>query len=99
MRSSRRTETGPVSTVHERHSVDALGFGINWAGQALSLHELEIEARELLDPAVYDFVAGGAEDEVTLRANESAFRRIGLVPRVMCGKQMPDLSITLLGQS
>jgi 4-hydroxymandelate oxidase len=68
------------------------------AGQALSLRELEFEARKLLDPVVYDFVAGGAEDEVTLRANDAAFRRIGLVPRVLCGKRTPDLTTTLLGQ-
>jgi 4-hydroxymandelate oxidase len=67
------------------------------AGQTLSLRELEFEARKRLDPVVYDFVAGGAEDEVTLRANDAAFARIGLVPRVLCGKRTPDLAITLLG--
>src|SRR5215471_9124458 len=36
------------------------------AGQALSLRELELKARKLLDPVVYDFVAGAAEDEITL---------------------------------
>jgi 4-hydroxymandelate oxidase len=68
------------------------------ARQALSTRELELEARKLLDPAVYDFVAGGAEDEFTLRANEAAFARIGLVPRILCGKGSPDLAINLLGR-
>jgi 4-hydroxymandelate oxidase len=68
------------------------------ARQTLSLRELELEARELLDPVVYDFVAGGAEDEFTLRANEAAFARIGLVPRMLCGKGSPALAITLLGR-
>jgi len=67
-------------------------------GQTLSLRELELEARKRLDPAVYDFVAGGAEDEVTLRANDVAFGRIGLLPRVLCGKGTPDLAISLLGR-
>ena len=53
--------------------------------QTLSLRELEAEARKRLDPAIYDYFAGGADDEVTLRENESAFARIGLVPRVLCG--------------
>src|SRR5262245_66608701 len=68
------------------------------AGQTLSLREMELEARKRLDPAVYDFVAGGAEDEVTLRANDTAFARIGLVPRVLCGKRTHALAISLLGQ-
>ncbi len=64
---------------------------------ALSLRELEDEARERLDPAVFDYFAGGADDEVTLRANESAFARIGLVPRVLSGGGKPELGVTLLG--
>jgi len=67
-------------------------------GQTLSLRELELEARKRLDPAVYDFVAGGAEDEVTLRANNATFAHIGLLPRVLCGKRTPDLAISLLGR-
>src|SRR5215470_8682583 len=78
--------------------VRASSSHLRQAVQALSLRELEFEARKLLDPAVYDFVAGGAEDEVTLRANDSAFARIGLVPRVLGGKRTPDLAITLLGR-
>ena len=65
-------------------------------GQTLSLRELEFEARKLLDPVVYDFIAGGAEDEVTLADNETAFSRINLMPRVLCGKRTPNLAITLL---
>src|SRR5215211_7762126 len=65
--------------------------------QALSLRELEQQARERLDPAVYDFFAGGADDELTLRANEAAFARIGLVPRVLRGGGRPRLEVELLG--
>jgi 4-hydroxymandelate oxidase len=65
--------------------------------QALSLRELERQARERLDPAVYDFFAGGADDELTLRANEAAFARIGLVPRVLRGGGRPRLEVELLG--
>lgn len=65
--------------------------------QALSLRDLEVDARRQLDPVIYDFVAGGADDETTLRANETAFARIGLVPRVLRGRARPKLGITLLG--
>ena len=63
---------------------------------ALSLRDLADEAQRRLDPTVYDFFAGGADDEITLRANEAAFRRIGLVPRVLRGGAQRDLAITLL---
>src|SRR5215813_12524952 len=76
----------------------ASSLQLGQAGQAVSLRELEFEARKLLDPVVYDFVDGGAGDEVTLRANASAFARISLVPRVLCGKGTPDLATTLLGR-
>src|SRR5215468_10392279 len=76
----------------------ASSLQLGQAGQAVSLRELEFEARKLLDPVVYDFVAGGAGDEVTLRANDAAFARIGLAPRVLCGKGTPDLAIILLGR-
>jgi len=64
----------------------------------LSLRDIEDEARRRLDPAVYDFFAGGAGDEVTVRANEEAFSRIGLVPRVLCGGRAREPHITLLGR-
>ena len=69
----------------------------NVALKALSLHELETEARRRLDRAVYDYFAGGADDEVTLGANEAAFARLGLVPRVLRGCGQPRLEIELLG--
>jgi 4-hydroxymandelate oxidase len=65
--------------------------------QALSLRDYEAAARARLDPAAYDYFAGGADDEVTLRANEAAFARIGLVPRVLRGAGQPELAVTLLG--
>lgn len=64
---------------------------------ALSLRELEDEARRYLPPAVYDYYAGGADDEITLKANTSAYARIGLLPRVLRGADVSDPAIDLLG--
>ena len=44
---------------------------------------LEARARAVLDPAAYDYFAGGADDEVTLAANSEAWRRILLLPHVL----------------
>jgi 4-hydroxymandelate oxidase len=66
--------------------------------RSVSLRGLEAEARERLDHAVYDFFAGAAEDETTMRANEAAYARIGLVPRVLRGCGAPELGVSLLGR-
>lgn len=63
----------------------------------LSLREFEAEAQQRLDPAVYDFFAGGADDEITLRANVAAFAHMGLVPRVLRGSRKRELEVNLLG--
>ncbi|GAA3539625.1 hypothetical protein GCM10022222_23990 [Amycolatopsis ultiminotia] len=59
--------------------------------------EIEAAARKRLAPAHYDFYAGGADAEETLRANEEAFRRRVLVPRVLRGVSERDLSVQLAG--
>jgi 4-hydroxymandelate oxidase len=64
---------------------------------ALSLRDIEAEARRRLDSAVYDFFAGGAGEEVTVRSNEAAFARIGLLPRVLRGVAERTLDSELLG--
>lgn len=65
----------------------------------LDIAALEAEARSRLDPAVYDYIAGGAGEEWTLQANESAFRAYSLAPRVLRGAGPPDLTGGLLGQA
>src|SRR5712692_4520451 len=62
----------------------------------LSLRELQSEAYRRLDRSVYDFFAGGADDEITLQANEAAFAGIGLVPRVLRKSGRCPLEVTLL---
>ncbi|WP_211592717.1 alpha-hydroxy acid oxidase [Microbispora sp. H10836] len=59
--------------------------------------EFEAAARDRLDPAHYDYFAGGAGDEVTVKANEAAFARLALLPRVLRGAGSPRIGVTLLG--
>ena len=63
----------------------------------LNLHEAELMARDVLDPAVYDYFAGGANDEVTLHANRRAFDELTLRYRVLVDVSRRDLSVSLLG--
>ena len=63
----------------------------------LRAKDFETAARVRLDPVHADFVAGGARDEITVRANEEAYTRLRLLPRVLRGGAVPDLDVTLLG--
>ncbi|HYP15453.1 MAG TPA: alpha-hydroxy acid oxidase [Bryobacteraceae bacterium] len=55
-------------------------------------------ARERLPHMVYEYIAGGAGDEITLRANREAFDRIRLRPRILVDVSSIDTSTTLFGQ-
>src|SRR6266545_4963834 len=63
----------------------------------VNLHDFEAVARDKLDPVYYDYFASGAQDEITVAANEAAFRRRALVPRVLRGCGPPRLETTVLG--
>uniref|UniRef100_UPI001041669C alpha-hydroxy acid oxidase n=1 Tax=Actinomadura roseirufa TaxID=2094049 RepID=UPI001041669C len=58
---------------------------------------MEATARARLAPAHYAYFAGGAGCEVTLRANEAAFGRLALLPRVLRGAGEPQTAVDLLG--
>ncbi len=64
----------------------------------LTLDDFEAAARERLPYAVYEYVAGGAADEVTLRWNREAFQRIRLRPRVLEDVSKVDTRVTVAGQ-
>ena len=47
---------------------------------------------------MFDFVDGGAEDEVTLRHNRSDLAKLEIVPRMLVDVSAVDLSTTVLGE-
>jgi lactate 2-monooxygenase len=60
--------------------------------------ELESRAAKALPPSVVSYVAGGAGDEATQRANVDAFARWGLAPRMLVGATQRDLSVEVFGR-
>ena len=58
---------------------------------------LEERARAALPPSVLSYVQGGCGDEHTQDLNVSAFKRWGLVPRMMVDASKRDLSVDLFG--
>ncbi|MFI5663493.1 alpha-hydroxy-acid oxidizing protein [Streptomyces sp. NPDC051684] len=65
--------------------------------QPMDYAALEQRAQAALSPSVWSYVAGGAGDEHTQRANVRAFERYGLVPRMMVGATQRDMSVDLFG--
>jgi isopentenyl diphosphate isomerase/L-lactate dehydrogenase-like FMN-dependent dehydrogenase len=63
----------------------------------VDLAALEASARERLPAATYSYVAGGADDELTLADNVAAWSRYRLRPHVLRDVSAVDLSTSLLG--
>jgi 4-hydroxymandelate oxidase len=59
--------------------------------------ELHRRARKLLPRNVYDYYAGGAGRERTLRASEKAWRQVWMAPRVLRDVSAVDTGTRLLG--
>jgi lactate 2-monooxygenase len=59
----------------------------------------EARAAEALEPGPFDYIAGGAGSEATMRANREAFERRRLLPRMLRGNRERDLSVDVLGTS
>jgi isopentenyl diphosphate isomerase/L-lactate dehydrogenase-like FMN-dependent dehydrogenase len=76
-----------------QHAIYLAG-GAEWP---LSPEEWEERARSALPVEAYDYVAGGAGSEQTMRANREAFARHPLRPRMLVGTAERDLSVDLLG--
>ena len=66
--------------------------------EPLNVFELEAIARERLSPEAYDYYAGGAHDEVTLRENRAAYDRVSIAYRVLVDVSRRDLTTSVLGQ-
>ena len=67
------------------------------AERCFSIEDLRQAARRRLPRAIFDFFDGGAEDEIALRDNIDAFKRVRLVPHSLVDVSNIDLSTTLLG--
>jgi lactate 2-monooxygenase len=76
-------------------------YQLGLAGQKLAipvpLDALEAKAKEMLEPRAYDYVAGGAGGEMTMRANREAFYRWRIVPRMLRNVSERDMSVEVLG--
>jgi len=66
--------------------------------RAITIEDLRRIARRRLPNFSFEYVEGGAEDEVTLRRNRDVFERFGWLPRALVGAGPPDLATNLFGK-
>jgi lactate 2-monooxygenase len=57
----------------------------------------ELRAAAKLEPGPFGYIAGGAGEEATMRANRDAFERRRLRPRMLRGNTERELSVEVLG--
>src|SRR5258707_4839643 len=65
--------------------------------QPINLFEFEASAKERLPKEEYDYIAGGATDELSVERNRRAYESWALRPRVLRDVSQLDLSTTVLG--
>lgn len=65
--------------------------------KAVTIGDLRLLAGRRLPRGVFDFIDGGAGDEVTLRDNRAAFGRWSLLPRVASNVAERTLATTIVG--
>jgi isopentenyl diphosphate isomerase/L-lactate dehydrogenase-like FMN-dependent dehydrogenase len=68
------------------------------ARDPVNIFEYEELARESLPKSQYDFIAGGATDEITLRRTRDAYDALVLRPRMLVDVSNLDTRTTVLGQ-
>lgn len=66
--------------------------------KAYSIEDLRLSAKRRLPRAIFDFFDGGAEDEITLRDNQAAYKRMRLLPKVLTDVSKIDTRTIILGQ-
>src|ERR1700693_5497173 len=63
-----------------------------------NFHDFRELARRRLPSPIFDYIDGGADDEITLRQNTASFERCDLVPNILRGVETLDISVTIMGQ-
>jgi len=67
-------------------------------GHCHNFHDFRALAKRRLPAPIFNYIDGGADDEVTLRKNTASFERCDLVPNILRGVQAVDLSVSVMGQ-
>ena len=66
--------------------------------QCHNFHDFRKLASKRLPGPIFNYIDGGADDEITMHRNTRAFDDCDLVPSVLTGIDKTDLSVTVMGQ-
>ncbi|KAK2737822.1 hypothetical protein FQN57_007380 [Myotisia sp. PD_48] len=67
--------------------------------QCYNLLDFEAVARRVMKKAAWGYYSSGADDEITMRENHSAFHKIRFRPRILVNVEAIDTSTSMLGTS
>ncbi|KAF2280199.1 uncharacterized protein EI97DRAFT_391110 [Westerdykella ornata] len=65
--------------------------------QCYNLMDFEAVARRVMKKTAWAYYSSGADDEITMRENHSAFHKIWFRPRILVDVEHVDFSTTMLG--
>ncbi|PGH10734.1 hypothetical protein AJ79_05325 [Helicocarpus griseus UAMH5409] len=65
--------------------------------QCYNLLDFESVARRVMKKTAWAYYSSGADDEITLRENHSAFHKVWFRPRILVDVENVDISTTMLG--
>ena len=60
--------------------------------------DLRSAAKRRLPKSIFDFLDGGADDEISMQTNRSSFGQYHLIPDVLTDVSNIDMSTTVMGQ-
>ena len=93
-----KTSSGqPPSSLTPTNFIKIYNVPFNVA-KAYSIEDLRLSAKKRLPKAIFDFFDGGAEDEISLRDNAAAYKRVRLMPKVLTDVSVIDTSTVILGK-
>ena len=81
--------------VHAKHTRSAQ----TGSARLVNLHDFEREAKGKLSKPIFDYFAGGADDEQALDRNRQAFSWVHICPRVLVDVSAVSTTCSLLGHS
>jgi 4-hydroxymandelate oxidase len=87
-----------LSAAQSRDSAQQSALASESPARAFSLSDFEALARERIPRMAYEYISGGAADEITLRWNRESFDRIRLRPKILVDVSKLDTRVTLFGQ-
>ena len=64
---------------------------------AINIEDLRTQARKRLPRVIFEFIDGGSQDEISVRANREDFQSLRFMPRVLTDVSVRDQSVEILG--